>query len=171
MMIENKVAKSGIITFKPEDYAPPLKIVSFDIVSFLFKGLMLKEKDFREDLKNYNWAQLKDNNVAVFCSNDAIVPKWAYMLVASYLQENGIIYYFGKPEIVTLKSWLDNINKKVNIEDYVDKRVVIKGCGELEIPEEIYLELSKKFIPVVKSLMFGEPCSTVPIYKKPRKTV
>jgi hypothetical protein len=128
-------------------------------------GLILKEKDFRAALQTTDWEQYKDANVAITCSADAIIPMWAYMLVASYLQPVAANVVFGdeKKLISTLLS--KNLDT-VKGEEYTDKRVVVKGCGELDIPETAYVEITNKLRPFAKSIMYGEPCSTVPIYKK-----
>lgn len=164
--IVNKVADSGIITLDLADYLPAKEsIASFDIKPFLFKEMILREKDYRAALPAHDWEQYKGKNVAVFCSADAIVPVWAYMLAATYLQPLAATVSFSTPEELYKTIFLQNIAGIKNAE-YTDKRVVIKGCGETPIPDAGYVAVSEKLLPVVKSLMYGEPCSTVPIYKK-----
>lgn len=164
--IINRVAQSGIITLNLETYCPsPNSITSFDLKDFLFMGLILKEKDFREALKQYNWETHAHSTTALFCSADAIIPKWAYMLAATYLFKHQIPFSYGQPETVRQQLWRKTL-ENIPVEEYRDKRVVIKGCGENEVPEWAFVEITQKLLPVVKSLMYGEPCSTVPIYKQ-----
>ncbi len=161
----NKVAESGIITIDLENYFPKEAIVVFDLKEYLFMGLILKEKDFREALKSLNTEAYRDKIVAITCSADAIIPMWAYMLVASILQPVCSMVAFGNEEEVAKKLLLNNI-ARIEAADFADKRVVIKGCGEKPIPEEAYIAITSVLRPVTKSIMYGEPCSTVPIYKK-----
>jgi hypothetical protein len=164
-IIINKVAESGLIELNLENYYPQEEKVVFDLKDFLFKGLILKEKDFREALKTHDFGRYKNKYVAVTCSADAIIPVWAYMLVASNLQPFAKEVVCGDAEFLHKIVFIANINK-INVEDFRDKRVVIKGCGDLPIEEFAYLEITKLLRPVVKSIMYGEPCSTVPVYKK-----
>lgn len=161
----NKVAQSGLITIDLEDFFPTEEIVAIDIKDFLFRGLLLKELEFRTALKQHNWSGYQTKIVAVYCSTDAILPQWAYMLIAAQLQPYTNEIYFGTPTEVEKKLLLQNI-QAINSNQYKDEKVVIKGCGTKAITSEAYLEITKKLLPVVKSLMFGEPCSTVPVYKK-----
>jgi len=164
-VIVNRVAKSGLITFNLEHYYPEKEIVTFDIKSYLYMELMLKEKDFRRSLKELDWSIYQDKHVAITCTTDAIVPIWAYMVIASYLEPVAASMVFGDAE--TLKTILYNkALSEINPEDYRDKRVIIKGCGEKPVPISAYAEITRLLKPVVKSLMYGEPCSTVPIYKQ-----
>jgi Protein of unknown function (DUF2480) len=165
----NKVAESGIITLDLEDFYPKEETMVFDMKDHLFMGLILKEKDFRETMKGMDIEPYKGKNVALTCSADAVIPVWAYMLVASYLQPVVKELIFGDAEFLHKTLFLQNISK-INIADYEDKRVVIKGCGELPITEAAYVAVTNLLRPVAKSIMYGEPCSTVPIYKKPRAT-
>ena len=161
----NKVAESGLITLDPEQYYPKAATAVFDMKEYLFMGLILKEKDFREALKNMDWSAYKDKNVAVTCTADAIIPVWAYMLVASYLQPVAKDIVMGDEKELHRNILLKNI-AAINVNDFADKRVVIKGCGETPIADFVYMELTKLLRPVAKSIMYGEPCSTVPVYKK-----
>jgi len=164
-VMTNKVAESGIITLNLEDYYPKGETALFDLKEYLFMGLILKEKDYREALKNLDLTLYRDKNVALTCTADAIIPMWAYMLAASYLQPVAGNVVFGNEEFLQNSLFLKNLYK-INIQDYTDKRVVIKGCGDLPISESAYVEITNLLRPVAKSIMYGEPCSTVPIYKK-----
>lgn len=164
----NKVAESGIITLDPAVFVPAGDMVVFDLKDYLFMGLILKEKDFREALKQLDWEQYRDKNIAVTCSADAIVPVWAYMLVASGLQPVAREIVMGDEQELQKQLFLKNISQ-LNIKDYEDKRVVVKGCGDMPIGDFVYMEITRLLRPVVKSIMYGEPCSTVPVYKKPMK--
>ena len=163
--IVNKVAESGLISFDLENYYPKEPVKVFDMKDHLFMGLILKEKDFRAALQTIDWETYRGSNVAITCSADAIIPVWAYMLVASYLQPVAANIVFGD-EKKLISSILSKNLETVNGESFTDKRVVVKGCGDVEIPAEAYVEITNKLRPFVKSIMYGEPCSTVPIYKK-----
>ncbi len=162
----NKVADSGIVTLNLEDYYPKEPIALFDMKDYLFMGLILKEKDFREALKQLDLSQYKDKNVALTCTADAVIPMWAYMLAASAIQPVAADIIFGSEEAAVESILAKNISKIV-AEDFLDKKVVVKGCGELPVSESAYIEITKQLRPVAKSIMYGEPCSTVPVYKKP----
>ena len=161
----NKVAESGIISIAPEDFLPKEEIISFDLKDFLFMGLILKEKDFRQALKDLDKTIYKNKIVALHCSTDAIIPMWANMLVVVSLQNDAADIMHGDVDQVREKITLNNISA-IDTANYEDERIVIKGCGELPIPESVYMALTKRFLPVAKSIMYGEPCSTVPVYKK-----
>lgn len=163
--IVNKVAESGIITLDLEEFYPKGDIVTFDLRDHLFMGLILKEKDFRAALLAMDWEQYRNKYVAVTCTADAIIPIWAYMLVAGYLQPVAKDLVVGDEKALVNILFVKNI-AAVNGEDFTDKRVVVKGCGDIQIPETAYLEITSKLRPHVKSIMYGEPCSTVPIFKK-----
>jgi Protein of unknown function (DUF2480) len=161
----NKVAESGLITLDPANYYPKGETKLFDLKDFLFMGLILKEKDYREGLKALDWEQYRDKNVAVTCTADAIIPVWAWMLAATYLQPLAKEIIMGDEKELHKTIFLKNLSH-ININEFADKRVVVKGCGETPIGDFVYLELTKLLQPVVKSIMYGEPCSTVPVYKK-----
>ena len=163
--IVNKVAESGIITLNLEDFYPKEEILVFDLKDHLFRGLILREKDFRAALLSTDWEYYKNKNVAVTCSADAIIPVWAYMLVASYLQSVASEVFVGDTESLITFVLQKNI-EAIDAQAFTDKRVVIKGCGDIKIPENAFLSITTKLRPFVKSIMYGEPCSTVPIYKK-----
>ncbi len=161
----NKVAESGIITINLEDFYPKEEVEIFDMKDYLFMGLILKEKDFREALKILDTSLYNQKHVALTCSTDAIIPMWAYMLVASLLQPVTKSIRFGNKALVTEQLLVKNIDE-INTNTYTDARVVIKGCGDLPIAEAAYMAITSKLRPVVKSIMYGEPCSTVPVFKK-----
>lgn len=161
----NKVAQSGLVTLDPAAFYPQGERVVYDIKDNLFMGLILKEKDFREFVKNYDWTQYQDKYIAVTCTADAIVPAWAYMLLANRLAPYAKEVVFGDADVLETVLFVKSI-AGLDIEQYREQRIVIKGCGDIPVPVSAYVELTKKLTPVVKSLMFGEPCSTVPIYKR-----
>lgn len=163
--IVNKVAQSALITIDLENYYPQGETVVFDLKDHLFMELILKEKDFRADLQNLDWEKYRDKNVAITCTADAIVPLWAYMLVASYLDPVAKFYAFGDAEFVHQTLFMKNI-AALDAEQFKDQRVVVKGCGDKTVSEAAYVEITRVLRPVAKSIMYGEPCSTVPVYKK-----
>lgn len=161
----NKVALSPLMTLDLEEYYPKDPVAVFDLKPHLFMELILKEKEFRAELQQIDWNQFKDHIVAVTCSVDAIIPVWAYMLVASYLAPVAKDVVFGDKDSALKEVFMRNLHK-LSVEKFSDKRVVVKGCGDIQIGEYAYLEVTKKLRPIVKSIMYGEPCSTVPIFKK-----
>ncbi|SMC74233.1 DUF2480 family protein [Pedobacter africanus] len=161
----NKVAASGLITLNLEDYFHPGERVVYDIKENLFHGLMLREKDFREFIKNHDWQAYSGKNIAIICSADAIVPTWAYMLLASRMKPYANEVVFGNLE--TLEAVLfTKALAKIDVNAFADERVVIKGCADIEVTAAAFVEITNLLTPVVKSIMYGEPCSTVPIYKR-----
>jgi hypothetical protein len=164
-LIINKVVNSGLLTLDLEDYYHPGERVVYDITDNLFHGLILKEKDFREFLKAHDWTQYTDKNVAIICSADAIVPTWAYMLLATYLEPYANFFVFGGLETLE-EALFSRALAKLDLASFKDARVVVKGCGNLPVPTYAYVEITRLLKPHVKSLMYGEPCSTVPIYKR-----
>ena len=163
--IINKVAESGLITLDLETYYPKEQAMVFDLKDHLFMGLILKEKDFRQTLKTFDWERFRDKHVAITCTADAIIPMWAYMLITSYLQPVAKSILVGDEKELHKKLFLDNIST-IKPSEFADKRIVIKGCGDTPIGEYAYAEVTRILRPVAKSIMFGEPCSTVPVYKK-----
>jgi hypothetical protein len=161
----NKVAESGLITLDLEEYFPKGETAVFDLKDHLFMGMILKEKDYREALKNLNWEPYAGKNVALTCSADAIIPVWAWMLAASYLQPVAKDVVMGDVNELQKRIFIRNIDA-LDMSGFTDKRVVVKGCGETPIPDFIYMEITKRLRPHVKSIMYGEPCSTVPVFKK-----
>ena len=163
--IINKVAQSGLITIDLEEFYPPGERVVFDIKGFLFQELILREKDFREAMKNHDWKSYTDKYVSLICTADAIVPTWAYMLIVSNLEPYAKKIVFGNLE--TLETILyHDVLSKLPLDSYKDARIVIKGCGNLPVPKAAYVELTSLLRPLAKSIMYGEPCSTVPIFKQ-----
>ena len=160
----NKVSESGLVTLDLEEFYPKEETAVFDMKDHLFMGLILKEKDFRETMKSLDTTPYKGKNVALTCSADAVIPMWAYMLVVSYLEPVAKEIVFGDSDFLHRSIFLKNI-AKINVADYEDKRVVIKGCGETPIEDFAYMEITKRLRPVAKTIMYGEPCSTVPIFK------
>jgi hypothetical protein len=163
--IINKVASSGLISLDLEDYYHQGERVIYDLKENLFMGLILKEKDFRMFLKEHDWTQYQDKNVAIICSEDAIIPTWAYMLLGIYLQPVAHCIVFGNLQALENKLF-DQALGQINPLDFEGKKVVVKGCSKFTVPISAYLDITTKLKPHVQSLMYGEPCSTVPLYKK-----
>ena len=163
--IINKVAGSNLISFDLADLYPKGERVLYDIKEHLFQGLLLREKDFREMIKNEDWSKYQDQYVAIICSSDAIVPTWAYMLLANKLTPYAKVVIFGNLEVLETILF-DRALAKMDLESYRDQRIVVKGCGEVPVPISSFVELTSKLSMVAKSIMYGEPCSTVPIYKR-----
>jgi hypothetical protein len=161
----NKVAESGLISLDLAQYIPNNDIVIFDIKPYLFMELILKEKDFRASLAAIDWTQYENKIVGIYCSTDAIIPMWANMLIVSSLVPYAKSVYFGDENKTRDLVLLDEI-QKLDASTFTDQRVVIKGCGDIVIGESAFVAITQKLRPVVKSIMYGEPCSTVPVYKK-----
>ena len=162
--IINKVAESGLVQIDLEELYLPGERILFDLKGWLFEELILKEKDFREQLKNHDWLQYQDKFVAIACTADDIVPTWAFMLVAAKLEPVAKKIVFGDLKKLEEELFHEQIFKIIP-ENYRDQRVVIKGCSKVEVPASAYVEITFLLRPVVKSIMYGEPCSTVPVYK------
>lgn len=161
----NRVANSTLVTLDLEQFYPAGDIISFDLKDYLFMGLILKEKDFRDALAAHDWAQYSGKNLAVHCSADAIIPMWAYMLVATYAAPYARDIAQATPEQFPEVAF----QKKLTVLDlspYTNKRIVVKGCSDKPVPPSAYLEITRRLQPVALSIMFGEPCSTVPVYKR-----
>ncbi|MBS0025868.1 DUF2480 family protein [Chitinophaga sp. 22321] len=163
--IINKVAQSGLETIDLEHYYPQGETVEFDMKDHLFMGMILKEKDFRAAMQLLDWEQFRGKNVGLICSVDAVIPLWAYMLVMTNLQPLASYAAFGNADFIHKTLYLQNLDK-IDVTAFADKRVVIKGCGDKRVGEIAYAEITRLLLPVVKSIMYGEPCSTVPVYKK-----
>jgi hypothetical protein len=163
--IVNRVSNSPLVTFDLEELYTPGERVLFDIKGLLFQELILREKDFRDFIKSHDWPQYSNKYVAITCSVDAVVPTWAYMLITASLQPYASLVIFGSLqdlEITLFKNALNNIEW----ERYSNAKVVIKGCSKVEVPVSSYVEVTNRLRPVASSIMFGEPCSTVPVFKK-----
>jgi hypothetical protein len=163
--IINKVSLSALITIDLEEYYTEGERAIIDIKEYLFRGLILRELDFREFIRTHDWQQYQNKLVAVWCSTDSVIPTWAYMLVASKLEPFVRRIIYGSLENLENVLYLEALTR-IHIEDYRDKRIVVKGCGHKPVPAGAYLELTRMLTPVVKSIMYGEPCSTVPVFKR-----
>ncbi|MFT7612334.1 MAG: hypothetical protein ACI9J3_001289 [Parvicellaceae bacterium] len=163
--IINKVEKSGLIQFELTDHWPKVECVEYDISNDLWQGIALKEKDFRAKLKETDWTAYENKYVALHCSVDAIVPTWAFMLLTSYLKPVAMKVVFGNIRALN-NTIIAEVIDQLDITAFQDGRVIIKGCSDLDVDESAYVELMNKLMPVAKSIMFGEPCSTVPLYKR-----
>jgi hypothetical protein len=163
--IVNRITNSGIVTIDLDDYFPKADILSIDLKDWLFQGLILREKDFREKLEVHDWTQYNQTITTVYCSVDAIIPYWAYMLIATRIKPYALEIAYGDKEQYLTRHYINEINK-LNPMDFKEKRIVIKGCGDKPVPVSAYMEITQLLQPVAKSIMYGEPCSTVPVYKK-----
>lgn len=163
--IINKVEKSGLITLDLEDFYPKETRMLFDLKDYLYEGLVLREKEFRENLSKLDWKMYENAYVAVTCTSDAIVPSWSYLLIANYLTGVAKLISFGTLEDLE-KDIFTEIIDKMDVDSYKDKKIIIKGCSRKPVPQNAYLQLIQKLKPIASSLMFGEACSTVPIFKK-----
>jgi len=163
--IVNRVEASGIITLDLEEWVPDNPKSYLDIKEQLFQELILREKDFRNWIKSNDWEQYTNHYVAIYCSVDAVIPTWAYMLIANALSPYTSSLFFCNPEGLNAMI-AERFISKINTSNYADARVVIKGCGDREISNHAYVLLTSRLVPIAKSIMFGEPCSTVPVYKK-----
>jgi hypothetical protein len=165
--IINRVANSGLVSFDLEEYHQPGERILIDIHDQLFQGLVLREKDFREYVKNHDWSAYRDKFVAITCSADAIIPTWAYMLLVSALHPFARHIVFGSLEDLETKIYFD-ILAKIDWNKFANAKVVIKGCSKVHVPAAVYVEATRLMRPYASTIMFGEPCSTVPVYKKPK---
>ena len=166
--IINRVANSKLVTLDLEELYPNGKRVLFDIKDWLMEGLVLREKDFRENAKNHDWSQYQDSYVALSCSTDAIVPAWAYMLLTTHLEPYILKVVIGNLDTLETSIYQDIINS-LDVSEYSDKAIIIKGCSNNPVPANAYVMVTNKLKPVAKSIMYGEACSAVPLYKKPKK--
>ncbi len=163
----NRVASSGLVNIDLEQLLPNDEIAILDIKAFLFMEMILKEKEFRADLDEYDWSQYQDKVLLVQCSVDAIIPKWAYMLIAVKAQKYVKDVFVGTESQYYFVDLLRSLDK-MDFSQYQDRRIIVKGCGKRNVDAAAYLEISKQLKPYAKSIMYGEACSTVPIFKKPR---
>jgi hypothetical protein len=169
--IVNRVALSQLVTLDLERFHQPGDRVLYDIRDLLFEGLILREKDFRDHVRHHDWAQYKDKLVAITCSADAIVPTWAFMLLTVALQPHARRVFFGTLEEMEAVLFQEAL-REVNWDQFRDAKVVIKGCGDVHVPPAAYVEATSRLSAVAASVMYGEPCSTVPVFKRavvPRK--
>lgn len=165
MEIVNKVEQSGIIQMDLADFKPNSKILGIDLAEALWQGLVLREKDFRDWVKNHDWDQYENSSVYIFCSADAIVPTWAFMLIGSNLVGKCDTFLVGSKEDLE-KELIKQAIHQLDLEKYKDGKIIIKGCSDISSPSFAMTELIRFLQPVSKSLMYGEPCSTVPLYKR-----
>lgn len=163
--IVNRVASSKLITFDLEDFYPAGERVLFDIKDWLLEGFVLREKDFREAAKEHDWSVYQDKNVALTCSTDAIIPGWAYMLLTTHLNPYARKVVVGDLETLETVLYAEVI-QRMDVSEFADKPVIVKGCSNKPVPQNAYIQIIEKLQPVVKSLMYGEACSSVPLYKK-----
>lgn len=164
-LIQNKVAESGLLVLDPADWWRSVEVVGLDLRDWLFHGMVLREKDFREQLKQVDWSVYHGKSVAIFCSTDAIIPTWAFMLVAQYLHGIAARVTAQQPDAWREQLVLQQL-READFSKYEAARVILKGCGDENVPVSIYVALTEALLPHVKSLMYGEPCSTVPVFKK-----
>lgn len=162
----NRVAASGLITLKLEEFFPQAELCTLDLKNYLFQELILREKDFREAMASHGWEQYRGKVLLVYCSTDAIIPMWAYMLVASLATPFASDVFQGTPDAYYQACFTQTL-AALDLEPYRGQRIIIKGCSDKPVPAAAYVELTKRLLPLAKSIMYGEPCSTVPIYKKP----
>ncbi len=161
----NRVASSGLITINLENFFPEAEIVALDIKQFLFMEMVVKEKEFRQKIKDNDWSAYKGKIVLLVCTNDAIIPVWAYMLIRLSLDGIAKMVYLGdKPSF--LRTYYHQTISKINREQYRDKKIVIKGCASDKVPNTAYVDIIGHLLPVASSVMYGEACSAVPLYKK-----
>lgn len=165
--IVNRVAESKLVTFNLEDYYPEGERILFDLSDWLHEGFVLREKEFRDAAKEHDWSSYEGKYVALTCSTDAIVPAWAYMLISTYLQPYVKKVITGNLEELETILYSEIISK-LDVSELADKPVIVKGCSRKPVPKNAYLFLIEKLQPVVKTLFYGEACSSVPLYKKPK---
>jgi hypothetical protein len=163
--IINRVANSKLVVFDLEDYYPKGQRIVFDIKDWLLEGLVLREKDFRTYVAEHNWSQYKDMYVALTCSTDAIIPAWAYMLVTVHLEPFAKQIIIGDLEQLETSIY-QTIIENLDVSEFKDKPLIIKGCSDKPVPANAYILISQKLKPIAKSIMYGEACSSVPLFKK-----
>ena len=162
--IVNKVAQSSLMVFDLEDYYPDDHVVDLDVSQWLVEGFILRETDFRLQLKEYDWSPFEDKYVALYCSTDAILPAWAFALVSVHLTPFALKIIHGTKELAIIE-WYQDILNKLDYTDYFQNPVILKGCSKKAVPNQVYTLAIQKLIKVAKSVMFGEACSAVPLYK------
>jgi len=165
-LVNRVTAQKVLLTLNLEDYLPlEEEITSIDLKDFLFKGLILREADFREAVKNTNWAAYQDKYIVIYCSADAVIPMWAYMVLSSELGPYAKDIAYTTPEQAVDVFLFRNISR-IDMEQFRDKRIVVKGCGDRKMPEAAFIEITRQLSGVARVVMYGEPCSTVPVFKK-----
>jgi len=164
-LIVNRVAGSGLVTLNLEDHYPQAEVAELDLKDQLVEGLMLREKDLREFIRSHDWAQYQNKWVAVFCSTDAIIPTWAFMLVAIALQPHAKRTIFGNRDAAITAAFHEALDK-IDWKSFQGAKVVVKGCSDVHVPESVFVETASRLRNVAASIMYGEPCSTVPLYKR-----
>ena len=165
--IINRVANSKLVTFNLEDFYPEGDRISFDISQWLLEGIVLKEKEFRAAAESFDWSQYRNAYVALYCSTDAIVPAWAYMLLTTKLTPHAKKVVVGTLDVLETIIFTEII-QHMNVDDFKDKPVIVKGCAHKPVPQNAFLLITQKLQAVAKSIMYGEACSSVPLYKKPK---
>ncbi|MFH6767595.1 DUF2480 family protein [Gaetbulibacter aquiaggeris] len=163
--IINRVANSKLVTINLEDYYPPGKRILFDIKDWLFEGFVLREKDFRDKANQFDWSQFKDNYVALTCSSDAIIPAWAFILLSIHLEPFAKKTVIGNLQVLETSIYQEVLNT-LDISEFTNKPIIIKGCSKKPVPQNAYIMLASKLKPIAHSIMYGEACSSVPLYKK-----
>jgi hypothetical protein len=163
--IVNRVASSSLISLDLAEFIPQGERAVFDLKDYLFQGMILREKDFRLAIKEFDWSVFQGKLVAIHCSADAIIPTWAYMLMATKMNGVAAFSMKGSPEELEKKLFLRELDKK-DWSTFDGAKVIIKGCSNLVDPDFSFFEATQRLIPWVSSLMYGEPCSTVPVFKK-----
>jgi len=163
--IVNRIANSGLVTLNLEDHYPDFELAELDVSRFLFQGLLLKEKEFKKHLAEFNWSKFKDKAVAVHCSTDALIQPWAYMMISKELNLHARMVHYGSKRQMLVEIYR-HIICTLDLAEYEDKRVMVRGCSKKDVPIEVYGLVSNRLLPVVKSLLYGEACSNVPIFKK-----
>lgn len=163
--IVNRVANSKLVTIDLEDYYPKGTRLQFDIKDWLYEGLVLREKDFRQKVNTHNWEQYQDYYIALICSTDAIIPTWAFMLLATHLEPYVTKVVTGNLDTLETSVYQDIINT-FDVSAFIDKPIIIKGCSNKPVPANAYVMLTNKLKPIAKSIMYGEACSSVPLYKR-----
>lgn len=166
--IVNKVKQSKLETVDLEKFAEGIVIKELDLKDYLFHEMILKEKDFREYMDQHKWSEYDGAYLTIYCSTDAIIPKWAYMLVVQHAQDHARNVYFGSREEALKQLFREKLDL-VKWDKYDGKFVLLKGCSKMDVPPDVYMYATKKLLPHVQKLMYGEACSNVPVYKKPRK--
>lgn len=166
--IVNKVQQSKLETVDLEKFADGITLRELDLKDFLYEGLILKEKEYREKMTDHDWSQYEGSYLTVYCSTDAIIPKWAYMLVVQHAEPFAVDVLFGNRAEALSQVFREKLDL-VDWEKYDGRFVLLKGCSKIDVPPDVYMYATKKLLPHVQKLMYGEACSNVPVYKKPRK--